>query len=61
MANRDVILSLSKDPLTSILSLGGERKIKETDLYRGKEGDFLWTAPRGFPILQASRGFEGYD
>jgi hypothetical protein len=34
MANRDVILSLSKDPLTSILSLGGERKIKVRDLYR---------------------------
>jgi hypothetical protein len=28
MANRDVILSLLKDPLTSILSPGGERKIK---------------------------------
>jgi hypothetical protein len=40
MANRDVILSLSKDPLTSILSLGGERKIKERDLYRGEGGGF---------------------
>jgi hypothetical protein len=42
MANRDVILSLSKDPLTSIpfdrlttpLSLGGKRKIKVRDLHR---------------------------
>jgi hypothetical protein len=40
MANRDVILSLSKDPLTSILSLGGERKIKEGDLYRREGGGF---------------------
>jgi hypothetical protein len=29
MANRDVILSLSKDPLTSILSRGGERKTED--------------------------------
>jgi hypothetical protein len=34
MANRDVILSLSKDPLTSILSHGGERKIKVKGLQR---------------------------
>jgi hypothetical protein len=32
MAIRNVILSLSKDPLTSILSLGGERKTKVRDL-----------------------------
>jgi hypothetical protein len=41
MANRDVILSLSKDPLTSILSPGGERKTKVSGNHRGKEGDFL--------------------
>jgi hypothetical protein len=34
MANRDVILSLSKDPLTSVLSLGGERKIKVKGFHR---------------------------
>jgi hypothetical protein len=40
MANRDVILSLSKDPLTSILSLGGERKIREWGFLRGDGGGF---------------------
>jgi hypothetical protein len=38
MANRNVILSLSKDPLTSILSLGGERKIKDLTFIGGKRG-----------------------
>jgi len=28
-------------PLTSILSLGGERKIREWGFLRGIEGDFL--------------------
>jgi len=28
-------------PLTSILSLGGERKIREWGFLRGSEGDFL--------------------
>jgi hypothetical protein len=43
MANRDVILSLSKDPLTSILSPGGERKTKVSCNHRGKEGDFSFS------------------
>jgi len=34
MANRDVILSLSKDPLTSVLSRGRERKITEDVFHR---------------------------
>jgi hypothetical protein len=43
MAKRDVILSLSKDPLTSILSPGGERKTKVLGNHRGKEGDFSFS------------------
>jgi hypothetical protein len=42
MANRNVILSLSKDPHTTILSPGGERKTKVSGNHRGKEGDFLY-------------------
>jgi hypothetical protein len=34
MANRDVILSLSKDPLTSVLSHEGERKIEVLGIHR---------------------------
>jgi hypothetical protein len=34
MANGDVILSLSKDPLTSLLSHGGERKITVKGIHR---------------------------
>ena len=37
MANRNVILNLSKDPLTSILSRQGERKVMVSVIPKGKE------------------------